>query len=95
MSNRARSKSKSDSPPVTEKKKTGRKSSGMPLEVVRRMSTAKRRNALLEMGKVRFDDYILPETKEGIRKIKVRMKCRTLGEAIDILVKESRQKKGI
>ncbi|MDO8728358.1 MAG: hypothetical protein Q7K26_00535 [bacterium] len=75
-------------------KKKGRKSSGLPPEVVQRQSTDRRRKKLLDEGKVRFDDFVLPETRDGIRLIKTVTEAHTLGEALDIIVKnELRRRK--
>ena len=66
--------------------KPGRKPSGLPPEVVQRLSTDTRRKRLLKEGKVRFDDFVLPATRDGIRKIKILTQSHTLGEALDIIV---------
>jgi hypothetical protein len=83
---------KSNKPKVNEDlvlipKKKGRKPSGLPPEVVQRQSTDRRRKRLLDEGKVRFDDFVLPETRDGIRLIKNATEVHTLGEALDIIVK--------
>lgn len=74
------------------KPKRGRKSSGLPPDVVQRLSTDNRRKRILNSGKVRFDDFVLPETKEGLRQIKDLLfekmpHVKTLGIALDEIIK--------
>jgi len=71
-----------------QKKRRGRKPSGLPPDEVSRLATKNRRNNLIASGKSELKTFVGAETKPRLEKLKKAMELATVGEVVDILAQQ-------
>jgi len=80
---------------TTEKSVRGRKPSGRTRDQIEREATKKHRKKLAENGKLAMQSYVSAETKDLTQKLKEIMELSTVGDVVEILVRQECKRRNI